>query len=463
MIDQLAKELYRIADNMFRGPLGPIPSPMAKVSADIDTLFRGGGPKPSSDRIKEAVRSFRNTGELPSFNDTKLCCCGIVTHYDGTSSLLEERELFPLLIRKVEDLKTDPPKFRRCYQGLRDGYFRYSGYEMSEGSIGRTYWQELGRRLSSWLPVLEGNEFAQRWINTLRDHKNLLENDPCRRYGIALLRGDSEEYDVVCERLDLNEETWIPKMAVLGQMEMAANLADVEFKQKLNHLLALLCRYQIIKDQGLAALLTRYAKCVTHPPEHKGLFEMSVSLWGTPWMERNRAGWDARVKEPVRVMVTGWMKRRAIKDFFELLSGDGTTDPRRLKFWLRYADSIDDMGMAFALGRYAWKSNITDYVQFRRDNQGRCMKLEGAASGNNAFLMKIGDYIFVEFGENGNALYIYESNNMQISFAAQRIELSAIKQIERTAKRLRHADGNMKWEDKFAREIDGLVRIFPDR
>lgn len=460
MIDQLAKELYRIAEDMFRRPIAPIPSPMAKVFADIDTLFRGGGPKPSSDRIKEAVRSFRNTGELPSFNETKLCCCGIVTHYDDTSSLLEERELFPLLIRKVEDLKTDPPKFRRCYQGLRDGYFRYSGYEMSEGSIGRTYWQELGRRLSSWLPVLEGNEFAQRWISTLRDHKNLLENDPCRRYGIALLRGDSEEFDVVCERLDLNEETWIPRMAVLGQMEMAANLADVEFKKKLDYLLTLLSRYQIIKDQGLAALLTRYAKCVTHP-EHKGLIEMSVNLWGTPWMEHNRAHWDARVSESVRIMVTGWMKRRAIKDFFELLSGDVTTDPRRLRFWLRYADAINDM--AFALGRDVQFSNQTDFVRFRRENQGRCMRLDGATPGNNTFLMKIGAYLFVEEGEKGHALYIYESNRIQISLAAHRTELSAIKQRDKTVKWLRHADGREKWEDKFVREIYELVRIFPER
>lgn len=460
-MDRLAAELTRITGSMFQFPITPPSNPMGRELAITHKAFGGiDSMGPSPDRIADAVTLFRRTEDISSFNELKLCCCGIATRYEDQPCLIEENQLFPFLIRNVEDIKAEPPKFRRCYQGLLRAYFVYPGYEMPTDFLGRKYWQELGKRLYGWLPVLEGGELAQRWINALREHHNLLGPSPCRRYGLSLLNGDTTEFNTVCEKLCLNEETWVPKMAVLGQLEMSANLSDSEFKGKIGRLLDMLSQFQIIRDQGLAAILSRYEKCGTHT-EHPGLINMSVSLWGTPWMERNRAHWDARVSESVRVMVTGWMKRRAIKDFFELLSGDGTTDPRRLRFWLRYADAIDDM--AFALGKDVQFSNRIDFVRFRNENQGRCMKLEGSTSGNNAFLMLIGRYLLVEFGEKGNALYIYESNRLEISFAAQSTYLSSIKQRDKTTEWLRHADGHMKWEDKFAREIYGLVRIFPNR
>lgn len=467
-IDQLEVNLSRIADAEFQYPLVHGPSPITKVLLDIQKTFGGlNSMGPSRDRIVEAVQIFRRTGKLLMLHQLIFCCHGIATRYDHDEScLIEELELFPLLMRRVDGIKKEPQKFRRCFQGLLKGYFVYPGFEKPADSIGHKYWNRLVRQLSEWLPLLEGGELAQRWIGTLRNHQNLLGAAPCQRYGQSLLVGNTDEFDNMCEKLCLNEETWVPRMALLGQLDAAANFRDPEFKNSINILLKKLSEYQrtnkfqMLVEQGIAILLTRYSKCATHP-EHKELGERSVALWGTPLMEINSARWNAQVHPSVRIMVKGWMKREAIKYFFELLTGDGTTDPRRLMFWLRYADNIDEM--AFALGKDARLNRSSDFVKFREKYKGNWMRLEGSTAGNNAFLMHIGRYLVVALGEIGNALYIYDQDDFPSIYSRSFIERADLMRQDLAIKRLIHRDGRERWEDKFAREIYELVRIFPGK
>jgi hypothetical protein len=90
----------------------------------------------------------------------------------------------------------------------------------------------------------------------------------------------------------------------------------------------------------VASLVSRYAKC-SERPEHQGLRDAAVSIVGNPWLRR--ASWDANVlgdtgqpDDGARELVYGWLKRRLITDFFELLSSDATGDRRRLDYWLRF-------------------------------------------------------------------------------------------------------------------------------
>lgn len=59
------------------------------------------------------------------------------------------------------------------------------------------------------------------------------------------------------------------------------------------------------------------------------------------------------------------------------------------------------------MGNDAWHDRSTDFVKFREDNKGRLSELRGGRSFDNAMIMQINDYLFVEFSGVGNAMYAY--------------------------------------------------------
>ena len=68
-------------------------------------------------------------------------------------------------------------------------------------------------------------------------------------------------------------------------------------------------------------------------------------------------------------MVEGWLKRRLIKDFFELLARDGAADLRRLNYWLKWEPEISDMW--FLLGEDARRNKTEAFLSVRKRMAGR--------------------------------------------------------------------------------------------
>jgi hypothetical protein len=105
------------------------------------------------------------------------------------------------------------------------------------------------------------------------------------------------------------------------------------------------------------------------------------------------------------------LKVRLIRDFFDLLSEDRSADGRRLNYWLRFEPMIEDMW--FVLGSDAMNDRRKDYVDFRSRAKGRLLDLVGSTpTPNNAFLMRIGEYVVVEFGLSGNACFAYKYSEL---------------------------------------------------
>ena len=92
-----------------------------------------------------------------------------------------------------------------------------------------------------------------------------------------------------------------------------------------------------------------------------------MAQWGNPWLSLNRTKWSL-VGDDARTMVAGWLKLVLIQQFFSLLAADGSNNVRRLKFWERYHDSIDDM--YFALGGTALWHRGTDFQDETVQNLG---------------------------------------------------------------------------------------------
>ena len=131
---------------------------------------------------------------------------------------------------------------------------------------------------------------------------------------------------------------------------------------------------QLALNIGLAKILARHCACrpITVHPE---LRDFALAQRGNPWLSLNKAKWSL-VSDEARKMIAGWLKRILIKDFFSLLAADGSNDTRRLEFWERYVDSIDDM--YFALGNTALWHRGTDYQNARNRMAGWLLNLHSA-------------------------------------------------------------------------------------
>ena len=274
--------------------------------------------------------------------------------------------------------------------------------------------------------------------------------------------------------------------AVLAQMKAAARLDDSRFKEALPSLLQIAIGDAGVKvGPGLrikcvALLVSRYAES-SAATEHSGLRDASVGVIGNPWLRK--ANWDAHVvldggrpDQRAREMVDGWLKDRLIQDFFELLSTEGPGDQRRLDrrrltYWLRFAPFVGDMW--FALGRNAQGRDDASFREFRVRAKGRLLDLEGTTRDNNAFVMRFGPYLAIEFGSTGHAFFLLEwdklpkvvSSALSSGREQESIDIFSLKPGV-NVHRLLHMDARTalkSWEQKFDDDLVPTLGVKPDK
>jgi hypothetical protein len=195
--------------------------------------------------------------------------------------------------------------------------------------------------------------------------------------------------------------------------------------------------------EAAAHCVIRYSKSDS-PIEHPYLRDTCVRRIGNPMLEQTK--WDAFVDhEPARQMVTSWLKQQLIKDFFELLAQDGAADIRRLNYWLKWEKHISEMW--FFLGEMAFKDQRTAFKGVRERMGGSIRQLyEPSRPENNAFVMRIGEYLVIEFSTKNNAMFIYQAKEA----------LPDMKYTNRTTQRLKNLKGSLgrhshmgSWEGTF--------------
>jgi hypothetical protein len=367
----------------------------------------------------------------------------------------------------------------RCYQSLLASYWGFPlGTADTKAKAG---WLALRFWLDSMLEtVVRDDDRRPHWLSTLINNRNLLKDDPCRKYGSKLLEGDGSEFNAVVAGLGIPSNSWVQDEAVIAQMMIGKSLNDERFREILPLLVSValgsagLVLSKSIQTKCIAILVSRYAK-VPGMAEHPPLRDAAIGVIGNPWLRRT--SWDASVIDEqgqpdnaAREMVYGWLKRRLIKDFFELLSQDGKGDSRRLDYWMRFEPYIDDMW--FALGRTALWRNNEGFESFRTRAMGRLLALESTTPDNNAFVMRMGNHIAVEFGETGNALYLYRWDGLP-SAVTQKL-LSGNKNVDISINQLKSAHHALlkkthldspkameSWEQKFDAEICALTGYRP--
>ncbi len=409
VIDHFRAHLQQINTQALAAPLPHLADEMAKTTRQLQKEYgdiRQGNQDPQG--IQSAVLDYLATGELAGYRQTKYVCFGIATYYGNGGCPLENTPLFAKLIAYVDSLQTEPRKFRRCYQGLLNGYFHYRTSELKPS--GKKNWLQLREFLAHHRPVLAKHKPVVLWVQILAQHRNLLKDEPCKPYAKDLLAGDVAVVDELKSNLGINGDSWVMDELVLAPIRVATGFTDDAFKQKLPILLALLDKQALLASAGLVLLLQRYRIC-RERPEHPGLRDLALREWKSPWLEAHKPLWLAQVGEPVMAMVKLWLTKQYIKDFFELLQSDRQADRERMEFWLQYAEAIEDFWLA--MGNNSFRNPHKDYQRIREQLASQLMRLDGNnQNDDNAFLMKIGGYVFIEFGRANNACHVFLANNL---------------------------------------------------
>jgi hypothetical protein len=387
---------------------------LREVSSVFDTTFDTTGRRP----IGKSLSAFRASSRFPSFLDLKYACFGISQAAgDDGWVLMEDRRLLDVLLREVDSLAGNPRRLRKCFQGLLAGYFDYNVLGDSTSDQGRKNWLTLRSFLLGHLPLVEGVTPVLNWVRVIGDHRNLLRENPCDRYGKTLARSDYSELEPVIRGLAIGRNSWVWEMIALERIKAVCGLNESQFKEQLRACLAMIAGGSgirlslILQRKCIAHLLRRYARCSSRP-ESPALRENALALLGNPWFER--AAWDAHVAdEKARTMVDAWLKRRLITDFFNVLSADGSANMERLKYWLRFIPRIQDMW--FALGPWASSHAGEVFREFRALARDRILALENAPRDEeNALIMRIGDFVFVEFSTGDDACLVFRNREMPL-------------------------------------------------
>jgi len=463
--------------NMLRMGLGPFasglrapetisdPSNMVRARQQVHREHGGAGIVANSRSIMSAMASFRRAGKVDGFRDLKYVCLGMgAIDSQGWCAIAEDR-----LRNRVAELVEGQSEMRRrirCFQALLSSYWTFpiNGKQASEEA--KAGWREL----RSWLRaererIVKSKEPKPPWFAALAKHVALLTDQPCEKFGAALLRGDSTELRDAMESLAIPSDSWVLEEAVIAQMRAGCDLTDEPFKGTLQNLINIgtgrggVDLSEPLRLRSVSLLVSRYAKC-RERPEHMALRDAAVSIVGNPWLRR--ANWDAWVvdakgkpDDQSREMVNGWLKRRLITDFFELLSVDGTGDSRRVDYWLRFEPAIEDMW--FALGSDAQYRRGEQFNDFRNRAKGRLLDLDGTTADNNAFVMRVGRYLLVEFGAKGNAMYVFEWHSLGQPLldtltsgrARASVSIHRLKDSNNIERMIHRDSAAQTWEQKF--------------
>ena len=437
-LNQLQSSLARIFREALPASTSWENAKAVKKLQAINQALDGLSPEPPAASIAIVVAEYRRSGSAANYRDLKCVCYGAALPMPDGWYVLGNEELRDKLLAEVEQLDETRRRFK-CFQALLSSYFAFALYDEQTPETAKAGWKTLRDWLARQRTQFqhEGNKLRlPGWFAVLTEHENLLTATPCDRYGRELLRGDGTSIEDARKGLGIPSDSWVMQEVILSQMKEAVELRDNPFKDHLDRLLEIVqgqssvAVSELLKRRATAMLVSRYARCAGKP-EQPVLRDVAVSIIGNPWLKRT--AWDASViksdgqpDDEAREMVNGWLKRQLITDFFAVLSEYGQVNQGRLRYWLRFEPAIEDLWLV--LGPDAMRNMSKPYQDLRERAKGRLLDLVNpGSSNNNAFIMRMGDHLIVEFGLTGNACYVYSLKSAPFSLTGKGVSIGGLK------------------------------------
>jgi hypothetical protein len=318
------------------------------------------------------------------------------------------------LLQSYETMAAEGYLWRLTWFGLLGSYFALDPSHVTEDE--RQGWRKLRRTLQSTWPTVDretGSAFAPVWMKAVRADTKLLTSEAAQRYGLDYLRGDETSVRRLADDLRIPDTSWFWHALVLSAVKHSAEQSDTKFKESIPRLLNLLDERSANRDEALEILLTRYHRCA-RAELHRELrdFVVRKDVWRNPKLREAglATAWN-RVDDNVWRMVLQWVNEANLKDFFEILAARRNSDEGRLAFWSQFLEQITWTRLIFSPQTKTLAANnaaIRNLIAREEESYA------SISSGQDvdAFMLQLGDYVFIEFSKTPNAAYGYQADQL---------------------------------------------------
>jgi EH_Signature domain len=447
------------------------PEMVIKEVQKAETLFKDfSKAKPSSQDAYKAALSLLRGDKLDDWAMDLVAAAVSIPIKEQRGRTVLESEYCDDLLRKYENDAYKGDLWRLTWYSLLNSYLTYD-LARTTTEAGMAGFTKLRRLLSRTWPSIDkqsGQLAVPDWVRILRDESQLLSDSPVEKYARDYLAGNTDHIKALAENLGIPASSWFWQELVLGAVKHATQGNDEQFRSQILMLIELVKSAPVYRDKAIAEILNRYYKCSSRTvhPELRD-FVIHASVWKNPKLKAAgiATAWN-QVPEAVWRMVMGWVNERNLRDFFDILAARRHADHGRLKFWSRYMNQISWTRLVFG-SETIWQKNHNAGIRaLLESEEGTYATLQGATDKElDAFLMQIGEYIFVEFSKTGNGAYAYRASDLAFnlhadSYAGSTSDLKCgYYRNGRGVAKIIHTPG---WEERTAIEL-GKLGIHPDR
>jgi hypothetical protein len=447
------------------------PEMVIKEVRKAETLFKDfAKAKPSSQDAYKATLSLLRGEKLDDWAMDLVAAAVSIPIKEQRGITVLESEYCDDLLRKYENDAYTGDLWRLTWYSLLNSYLTHdlSRTTTEAGMAGFTKLRRLLNRTWPSIDKQSGQLTVPDWVRILREESQLLSDSPVDKYARDYLAGNTDHIKALTENLGIPANSWFWQELVLGAVKHATQGNDAQFRSQILMLIELVKPVPVYRDKAIAEILNRYYKCSSRNvhPELRD-FVIHASVWKNPKLKAAgiATAWN-QVPEAVWRMVMGWVNERNLRDFFDILAARRHADHGRLKFWSRYMNQISWTRLVFG-SETIWQKNHNAGIRaLLESEEGTYATLQGAPDRElDAFLMQIGEYIFVEFSKTGNGAYAYRASDLAFnlhadSYAGSTSDLKCgYYRNGRGVAKIIHTPG---WEQRTTIELTKLG-IYPDQ
>lgn len=288
------------------------------------------------------------------------------------------------------------------------------------------------------------------WLEGVLRHQRLLGRSPTLGYAEEFIAGKLNELRDLQGTVEIPPASWF-WADLIRSVGTCIQGMDIEtLQRRMPDLLQFAERTPGAINPLLAACLQRLAQ-LDSSRRSEALLQMSLREWGSPQLQRNQL-WT-QVSISTKQMVCGWLAQEDLDDFYRLCKDEKEVDDRRLRFWLRFKRQMSyTMILLGPALRSSRARDVHDFIKRKGDRLGDLVNSNAAS--NNALMMCVGDWLFVEFSQKNNACFAFKLEKRAVELGKRRYQLDDLKRNE--DRWMSHRDGKVMWEERFLDELEQI-------
>lgn len=405
-----------------------------------------------------ALNKFKREPESLDSTEWRLVFAGLADDDEVSLPVLEDDQLFGRVHQEVVGRIEQQTLSRRDWLALCFSYFGYDEDKPDDNPNWCLLREDIDHGFDA---VKQCSKREKEWMRIVAHYRELFGEGAGRQLAEEIFEGKIQDLSALQAIAQIPDNSWLWRRIFAVLLSRIFNLDDATFLQRLPELVQLGQLNMRYLNDVLSACLTRYYHSRYREQSSSLLKQAALEHWGSPQMRSKQNAWLQYVEQPVCAMVVAWFAKEDLEHFFTLLKGEAEVDQSRLFYWLRFANQMSYTRIV--MGSDAWHDRGSDFVAFREKNKGRLSQLTGGPSHNNAVVMQIGNYFFVEFSGTGNACYVYRADSAPFNPDKSVLGLATeLKQPARALKRMSHSPAPRRhdlvegWLDKFDVELRTL-------